>query len=192
VIAATNRSVQEALDQKVLRPDLYYRLNVFHLDLPPLRHRREDIPVLVEAIVRELNEKHGTRIAEVDPDVLDRLVRHSWPGNIRELRNVLERAVIVANEGTLHAAHLPPAFHLQPVTPGSPAAFGPSITFKAGRRLSEVQQAYIELTLKCTNNNKKRAAELLGVSIRTLHSWLAAAAGRTPPTKRAKATGNSS
>jgi len=110
------------------------------------------------------------------------------------LRNVLERAVIIAAEGTLLPAHLPPAFDLQQGlgTPGSPVKDGTSITFEAGRRLREVERAYIQLTLKCTNNNKKRASELLGVSIRTLHSWLAAAAGRTPPRKRAKAMGNSS
>ena len=145
----------------------------------------------MEAVVRELNEKHNTRIAEVEPEVLTRLMHHSWPGNIRELRNVLERAVIVAAAGTLLAGHLPPVFDLRQGggIAESPESTGTYITLHAGRRLSEVEQAYIELTLKFTNNNKKRASEVLGMSIRTLHSWLAAAAGRTPAAKRAKAIG---
>jgi DNA-binding NtrC family response regulator len=188
VIAATNRSVQAALDGKLLRHDLFYRLNVFHLDLPPLRHRKEDLPLLVDSLVRDFNEKHDARVAEVHPDLLARLMGHSWPGNIRELKNVLERAVIVAGEGTLLPHHLPPGFHLPRDFETSPCALpeGNSITFQAGRRLSEVEQAYIELTLKFTKNNKKRASEVLGMSVRTLHSWLAAAAGRAVPTKRAK------
>ena len=101
VLAATNRPIQECLANRALREDLFYRLNVFHIALPPLRHRKEDIPALAEAMIRDLNLKHDCRIAEVHPATLERLMNHQWPGNIRELRNILERAAIVAKEGTL-------------------------------------------------------------------------------------------
>src|SRR6266403_1065170 len=113
VLAATNRTMQEALEKKLLREDLYYRLNVFQIDLPPLRHRKEDIPALTQALIHNLNEKHDCRVADLHPEVLARLINHSWPGNIRELRNVLERAVVVAREGTILPSHLPPTFHVR-------------------------------------------------------------------------------
>jgi DNA-binding NtrC family response regulator len=170
VLAATNRPVQDAIEKKRMREDLYYRLNVFHIDLPPLRHRKEDIPSLVEAFIRNLNRKHECRVADLHPEALRQLMNHSWPGNVRELRNVLERAVIVAREGTVLPSHLPPSFRVslevQAVPPGS-AGKG-SITLDAGRRLREVEDAYIQLTLKQTKNNRKRAAEMLGIGLRTL------------------------
>jgi DNA-binding NtrC family response regulator len=170
VLAATNRPVQEAIEKKRMREDLFYRLNVFHIDLPPLRHRKEDIPSLVDALIRNLNQKHECRVTDLHPEALRQLMSHSWPGNVRELRNVLERAVIVANEGTVFPSHLPPTFRVPMeaavVTPGP--AEKCSITVDAGKRLREVEDAYIRLTLKQTKNNRKQAAELLGIGLRTL------------------------
>jgi len=177
VLAATNRPIRQAIDNKSLREDLFYRLNVFHIDLPPLRQRKEDIPDLAEAIIRDLNRKYDCRIAEILPETITRLMNHSWPGNIRELRNVLERAAIVAKEGALLASHLPQSFGNLPEQRPPLTVEGDTrnaIRVEAGKPLSEVEKAYIELTLKCTDNNKRRAASILGISVRTLHNRLAA------------------
>jgi DNA-binding NtrC family response regulator len=179
VLAATNRPPHEAVEKKFLREDLYYRLNVFQIALPPLRHRLEDIPPIVEAMIRDLNEKGQYRITDLHPETLARLMDHSWPGNVRELRNVLERAVIMAGEGTVLPAHLPLLFRVPETrhaqqTPASPrVSDGSTLTIEGGRQLCEVEEAYIRLTLKQTNNNKKQAAQILGISIRTLHNRLA-------------------
>jgi DNA-binding NtrC family response regulator len=183
VLAATNRSMQEALEKRLLRDDLYYRLNVFHIDLPPLRHRKEDIPALIQSLIRDLNEKHDCRVADVHPEVFVRLMSHNWPGNIRELRNVLERAVIVAREASILPNHLPPALHIPAEQPMAPSGIEErhAITLEAGMPLREIEKAYIQLTLKQTKNNKRRAAELLGMSVRTLHSRLAELAAANEP-----------
>lgn len=178
VLAATNRSPEEAVEKRLLREDLYYRLNVFHIELPPLRHRLEDVPPLVDAMIRHLNEKGSYRVTDLHPEALSRLMDHSWPGNVRELRNVIERAVIVAGEGTVLPGHLPLSFRLPEVRQQSPAPpravnNDSAITVESGQPLRDVEKAYILLTLKHTNNNKKRAAEILGISIRTLHNRLA-------------------
>jgi DNA-binding NtrC family response regulator len=175
VLAATNKSLAELIQSKVFREDLFYRLNVFQIDIPPLRDRKDDIPPLAEAIIRDLNRKHDYRITDIHASALERLEEHSWPGNVRELRNVLERAVIIAREGTLLPAHLHRTFGASASASLAPAASAPesngnSISVEAGRPLSEVEKAYIQLTLKSTGNNKKRAAQILGISLRTLHS----------------------
>jgi DNA-binding NtrC family response regulator len=179
VLSATNRPLPTlAREGKFLREDLYYRLNVFHIALPPLCQRKEDIPSLSEAIIRDLNRKHDYRISEVHPATLDRLTSYNWPGNIRELRNILERAVIIAREGPLLPAHLPATFGHQPKPAVLPEKEVENrISVDVGRPLSEVEKAYILMTLKSTDNNKKRAARILGISLRTLHNRLSAFAG---------------
>jgi len=177
VLAATNRPIQESIDGKFLREDLFYRLNVFAISLPPLRHRKEDIPGLAEAILRQVNRKHDYRVGEVHPAVMERLVSYSWPGNVRELRNVLERMAIVAREGTLLSEHLPKSFGFRGDQKHSVALDqgdrNDLLVVEPGKPLSEVEKAYIQLTLRTTNNNKTRAAEILGISTRTLHNRLA-------------------
>jgi len=171
VIAATNRAPEKALKENRLREDLFYRLNVFHIALPPLRERKEDIPAICDAILSNLNNKHNCHVSGLHPEVLENFLNASWPGNVRQLRNVLERAVIVAGQGTILTKHLP----ADPSVPGSaptvPQAIDDeSIRIRVGPRMSEVEQAYIDLVLKHTNNNKTRAAQILGLSLRTLHN----------------------
>ena len=173
VLAATNKSLPELIQSKFFREDLFYRLNVFQIAIPPLRDRKDDIAPLADAIIRDLNRKHDYRVTDIHPAALERLCEYSWPGNVRELRNVLERSLIAAREGTLLPGHMPRTFGMSGTIPAAmeaPMASGNSISVEAGRPLSEVEKAYIQLTLKHTGNNKKRAAQILGISLRTLHS----------------------
>ncbi|MCU1335746.1 MAG: two component, sigma54 specific, transcriptional regulator, Fis family [Bryobacterales bacterium] len=173
VIAATNWPPDRALKENRLREDLFYRLNVFHIALPPLRERKEDIPAICDAILSNLNKKHGCHVSGLHPEVLESFQNASWPGNVRQLRNVLERAVIVAVQGTILRKHLPadktfPNGSTAAVTPRLPDE--ESIRIQVGPPMSEVEQSYIDLVLKHTNNNKTRAAEILGLSLRTLQN----------------------
>src|SRR3954451_16541158 len=119
VVAATNKVPEEAVKGGHLREDLYYRLNVFHIHLPPLRERKEDIRAISDALIGDLNRKHDCRVAEISPAVLEALEKHNWPGNVRELRNVLERAVILAGEGAIEMRHLPAFLQAQRATTGA-------------------------------------------------------------------------
>ncbi|HWR53898.1 MAG TPA: sigma-54 dependent transcriptional regulator [Bryobacteraceae bacterium] len=173
VIAATNRQLEEAIKKGEIREDLYYRLNVFRLNLPPLRERLDDIPILAEALIRDMNRKHGTKIVDLAPDVLDQFLRHHWPGNVRELRNALERATILAGEGTINMQHLPSNFS----SGGMPARMEESsdpnsVRLRIGTTISEAEKVLIQRTLVHTRNNKTRAAEILGISLKTLHNKL--------------------
>jgi DNA-binding NtrC family response regulator len=181
VVASTNRVPEVAIRDKHLREDLFYRLNVFHITLPPLRQRTEDIPAICEAILSNLNQKHQCRVANIHPEVLRGFLKAPWPGNVRQLRNVLERAVIVAGEGTILSKHLPAQSAGSSSAPAAPEA-DDTIHIRFGPPLSDIEQAYIELVLKQTANNRTRAAEILGISLRTLHNRI-----RELPDKDAKA-----
>jgi DNA-binding NtrC family response regulator len=176
VVAATNKIPEEAIKDKLLREDLYYRLNVFHIMLPPLRDRKDDIPAVSEAILVNINKKHGCRITGLHPTTLERFQNYSWPGNIRELRNVLERAAIMAGEGMILPRHLamdPAAISTEPQqipTPETPE--GESIPVPPGATMEQIEEAYINMVLQRTNNNKTKAADILGISVRTLHNRL--------------------
>src|SRR5271169_5786148 len=169
VLAATNKDPDQAVAQGQLRQDLYFRLNVFHIHLPPLRDHREDIPLLAEHILRDINVKHGKSVRGIGAEVLDIFMSHTWPGNIRELRNVLERAAIMSEKDLISRASLPGEF-------GRVAAKSPSdlsiIKFPIGTTVDAMEKELILQTLAATGNNKTRAAELLGVSLKTLHNKL--------------------
>jgi DNA-binding NtrC family response regulator len=185
LIAATNKVPEEAVSGGHLREDLYYRLNVFHVHLPPLRDRREDILVIGESLIGDLNRKHDCRVSDISGEVENALMRHSWPGNVRELRNVLERAVILAGEGTIELKHLP-GFLQRAVGagPGAPASaeatpapapvadVGDWVRFPIGTTVEDAEKGLILRTLEHTRNNKTRAAEILGISLKTLHNKL--------------------
>ena len=173
VIAATNKVLDEALSKGQIREDLYYRLNVIRIALPPLREHMEDLPLLAEALLRDLNKKHGCKVADIAPEVLERFQRHHWPGNVRELRNALERAVILAGEGTITVDHLPR--NLGPPSALSKAGQDedPSgIRLQIGATIGDAEKILIQRTLQHTRNNKTRAAEILGISLKTLHNKL--------------------
>jgi len=173
VIAATNTSLDNAIKEGKFREDLYYRLNVFPIPLPPLRARKDDLPILAQALLEELNRKHSTKVTELSGEVLDRFQTYDWPGNVRELRNVLERAVILAGEGTIQMAHLPPGFSGAPVPSGGTSSTDQGeMHLRVGQTIEQAERALIELTLEHTKNNKTRAAEILGISQKTLFNKL--------------------
>ncbi len=168
VLAATNKEPEQAVAKGELRQDLYFRLNVFHIQLPPLRDHKEDIPLLVEHILRDINAKHGRHVRGVNPEVLDQFANYSWPGNVRELRNVLERAAIVSDRDLIGRASLPTDFGHAPAASASDLA---SLRFPLGTTVEAAERELIQQTLASTNN-KTRAAELLGISLKTLHNKL--------------------
>ena len=169
VLAATNKDPQEAVRRGELREDLLYRLNVIHIKLPPLRERREDIPLLAEHMMDELAPRHGRQVSFIDTSVLELFSRHPWPGNVRELRNVIEHAIVVCEGQRIERAHLPP--HLEG---GSPIAPDETISFPVGIALDQAERELILRTLIKTGNNKTRAAEILQISLKTLHNKLKA------------------
>src|SRR5918993_1042490 len=166
VIAATNVNPLEAVKSGKLREDLYYRLNVFNIDLPPLRHRKDDIPLLVQTFLNEFNRVNSKAVRGVDQDAMYLLEHYPWPGNIRELRNVIERATILAEGEFVEPRHLPPTL----VAKGEETL--PTLTIVPGTTVDEAERRLITLTLEHCRNNKTRAAEVLGISLKTLHNKL--------------------
>lgn len=167
VLAATNKDPHEAVRRGDLREDLLYRLNVIHIKLPPLRERREDIPLLAQHLIEELRERHNRSARLIAPEVLEMFLRAPWPGNVRELRNVVEHAVVVCEGQRIERAHLPP--FLEAATAMAPEE---SITLPIGIPLEEAERQLVLRTLIKTNNNKTRAAEMLNISVKTLHNKL--------------------
>jgi len=170
VVAATNRPPEESVKKGSLREDLYYRLNVFHVHLPPLRDRKEDIPAIADSLITLLNGKHECRVTGVSPEVLDVFQAYNWPGNVRELRNALERAVILAAQGNIERQHLSHTFTAPAVE--APAVEGDCVQFRLGTTVEEAERGLILRTLEHTRNNKTKAAEILGISLKTLHNKL--------------------
>ena len=160
IISATNANLEAAVQQKTFREDLYYRLRGVTIEVPPLRQRQEDLPLLVNAFLEEFNEKHHKKAIGLAPEAMRRLLQYPWPGNVRELRNCLESLVLLSATPTLQAADLPA--YIQP----PPAA--DELTIRVGTPLAEVEKTMLRHTLAYTKT-KTEAARLLRIGLRTLH-----------------------
>ena len=165
VLAATNREPREAVESGKLREDLFYRLNVFTITLPPLRERREDIPLLAQAFIARFNEKHNARVESCKGETMELLAAYAWPGNVRELKNVMERAVILARGPWIEPSHLPPYML-------GPAGGKPGLVLRPGATAAEAEKELILGTLRQTGNNKAEAARRLGLDVKTIRNKL--------------------
>ncbi|MEW5815726.1 MAG: sigma-54 dependent transcriptional regulator [Spirochaetota bacterium] len=161
IIAATNKDLKEEIQKGTFRDDLYYRLNVVNIHVPPLRERKEDIPLLVSAFIKEFAEENNKTIEGIDPKARTALYNHSWPGNIRELRNCIESAVVMAKGNVLNLEDLPPSIHSE--------ADSDYIKISPGSSLSEAEKEIIRSTLLYLKGNKSKTAEVLGIGRKTLH-----------------------
>jgi DNA-binding NtrC family response regulator len=208
VLAATNRDLGEAIAKGRLREDLYYRLNVFTMVLPRLVERLEDLPALVDHFVREFARTNGKQISGVDNACLEDLKTRAWPGNARELRNVIERAVIVGGGPLITVGDLPaeralaaagahaapmraesagsaPAQAAPSARPAAPAvAAEPVPALPVGQPLREVERQLILKTLETVGGNRVRAAEILGISPKTLYNKLGRYNAQSEPQRR--------
>jgi DNA-binding NtrC family response regulator len=169
VVAATNKNPESAVADGHLRQDLYFRLNVFHIHLPPLRDHKDDLPLLIEHLLADISAKYEKKISGVGTDVMDLFKSYPWPGNVRELRNVLERASIASDRGTIAKQHLPSEFGK--ATAMSTAGLA-GLRFPVGTTVDAVERELILQTLAATGQNKTRASDLLGISLKTLHNKL--------------------
>jgi DNA-binding NtrC family response regulator len=167
VLAATNKVPEDAVAKGQLRSDLYFRLNVVHIAIPPLRDHLEDVEHLVETLLEDLHHKYQKIVRSVDSEVMDLFHRYTWPGNVRELRNTLERAVVVCAGDVIRRPDLAPEFGRT-----APAMANGDLTLRPGLTVSEAERLLIGETLAFTSNNKTRAAEMLGISLKTLHNKL--------------------
>lgn len=165
LITASNQDIEESVNKGVFRQDLFYRLDVFRITLPPLRERKEDIPLLVTEFLRQCNHTFPKKISRISRECTEKLQAYDWRGNVRELKNVIQRAVLVSEDAIILPEHLPPRF--QSIKPSRP-----SVTFEIGTPIHKVEREMIIRTLSMANNNRKQAAELLGISRRAIYNKL--------------------
>jgi transcriptional regulator with GAF, ATPase, and Fis domain len=174
VIAATNRDLHGAMQRGQFREDLYYRLGVFEISLPPLRERADDILELAQNFLDEIGETVGRPAAGISHDAKEQLVAYSWPGNVRELRNAIERAVILADGGLIRSEHLPVQAPRKPAAAAASAgetAVSSIAVFPAGGvNLEAVERSLVARALAQARHNKTRAAKLLGLTRAQLYS----------------------
>jgi DNA-binding NtrC family response regulator len=166
MIAATNRSPMQAVTANKLREDLFYRLNVFPIHLPPLRDRAEDVPLIAEHFLEQISKREGT-FKRFSPDALARLSMHRWAGNVRELRNIVYRAFVMAPDTTIVDECLPTAESPLPVMTGAPV-----ITVRVGTPLAEIEKQVTLATLEHLGRHKEKTAATLGISLKTLYNRL--------------------
>ena len=166
IVAATNKNLEQLVAEKKFREDLFYRLNVVSLQLPPLRERPEDIPLLAAHFLRKFAAENGKPVSQISQETIDLLAHYRWPGNVRELENVLERAVTLSHHSVILPEDLPRRLRAQPletVTSSLPSQIP----------LSELEKRYIQKVLEETGGNKKKAADILGIDRRTLYRMAA-------------------
>ena len=169
VVAATNKNPDQAVSDGHLRQDLYFRLNVFHIHLPPLREHKDDLPSLVESLLADISVKHDKKVTSVGNDVMELFKSYPWPGNVRELRNVLERSAIASDRSMITRQHLPSDFGRANAVANQGLG---GIRFPVGTTVDAMERELILQTLAATSQNKTRAADLLGISLKTLHNKL--------------------
>lgn len=165
IITATNHDLRQALAEKTLREDLYYRLCVVEVELPPLRERIGDIPILVSEFIKLFNEKNNKQIKGISPECMEILNSYTWPGNVRELKNVIERAIILTRNEVLETKDLPPRIVNTDKKIGQ-------IQCQLGMTLQACEKEVILRTLEYAHNNKTHTAKILGISLKTLHNKL--------------------
>jgi DNA-binding NtrC family response regulator len=184
ILSATSKDPIRGIREGSFRDDLYYRLNVFTIQVPPLRQRPEDIPLLAEAFVKEFSAKYGKVVAGIDDAGLARMAGHGWPGNVRELRNCVERAVVAATGSVIGADLL--SFDASRAAGGGRPHL---VTLPLGTTIDETERELILRTLAGMHNNKTRAAQILGISLKTLHNKLNRYAGKRLPASELAASG---
>jgi two-component system response regulator HydG len=169
VIAATNKDLSELIRHGTFREDLYYRLNVVGLEIPPLRRRKEDIPLMAQHFLEMFSTKNRKPIKGLTPGAMDRLLRYDWPGNVRELMNAVERAVVLSRAEYLNDADFSLIAGSGEIEAG-PAPINPPLDSAVS--LEEVEKATILSTLQAVDGNKSEAARRLGITRKTLHNKL--------------------
>ncbi len=164
VIASTNRRLDVLVARGEFREDLHHRIRVIQLEVPPLRERKEDIPILVETFIREFNREHGRKATGITRGVADRFMQYDWPGNVRELRNTIEEMVVYAQgKRPLEVSDLPIQLRQHR------AASGEDLSVTTGMSMQEIERRAIEATLRATGHDKQKAAKILGIGLRTLY-----------------------
>jgi len=166
LISATNDNLDEAVRTGRFREDMFYRLDVFRIALPTVRDRKGDVPLLVDYYLKQFNEANQTNILGISPECINRLDSYDWPGNVREIKNVLHRAVVMCNGEVLLPSHLPKRLVSEGHEP-------PTLTIRVGTTMQEVEKEMVTQTLNWTNNNRQLSAALLGMSRRTLYNKIA-------------------
>ncbi|PYI41821.1 MAG: hypothetical protein DMF12_08805 [Verrucomicrobia bacterium] len=166
-IASTNRPIAQALAENRLRSDLYYRLNTFQIEVPPLRKRKEDIPPLIAQFVKQFSQQLGKPEPDISPDAFQKLLDYSWPGNVRELQNAIEYAVVLTRQGMIDVKELPTEIQLPPAL--QQAELG-ALPRSGVQTLDDVERNAILQALAECRGNKKKAAELLGIQRPTLYN----------------------
>jgi len=165
-VAATNKNLEELVEEKKFREDLFYRLNVVTVHLPPLRERAEDIPLLADHFLRKYMGENKKPVSQISPEAMEFLLTYGWPGNVRELENVIERSVTLSHRSVILPDDLPRRIRAE--KKGDLAQILPSHL-----SLAELEKIYIQKILEETGGNKKKTADILGIDRRTLYRMAA-------------------